>query len=147
MASNFANSCNVNATMDQAVFLFHDRFFYDTLGFTLLSESITPMGATFYLQHGVSFSSWGESISVNIVALDRQTLRVDVYSECDMPTQIVDWGKNRENVDKIFQYVFANIGRYAGMAQNAAPKKFCTKCGKQLAFNANFCSGCGEKQG
>lgn len=147
MATNFGNSCNVNATMDQMVFLLRDRFFYDALKLSLVSESLTPGGMVFYVQHGVSFSSWGESISINLVQLDTQTVRVDVYSECDMPTQIVDWGKNRENVDKIFQYIFANIGRYVAMTQNFVPKKFCTKCGKQLTADAKFCSGCGAKQG
>jgi hypothetical protein len=48
-----------------------------------------------YLEASVSlgFSSWGEKITVSI-----EGSLVTVISKCSLPTQCVDWGKNRQNV-------------------------------------------------
>jgi len=61
-------------------------------------------GMTVHLKHGVSMSSWGESIRVTLYNQGGQT-GVEVYSECDMPTQIIDWGKNSENVRNVFYFL------------------------------------------
>jgi hypothetical protein len=47
---------------------------------------------------GVNFRSWGESIHVYVDAEDR----VDITSESRFPLTVVDWGKNRWNVERIF---------------------------------------------
>ncbi len=44
----------------------------------------------------VSFFSWGERITIEF--LGRGELRVT--SRCAMPTQWIDWGKNKGNVEK-----------------------------------------------
>jgi hypothetical protein len=42
--------------------------------------------------------SWTEKVIVNIDDCGH----VRVESKCTLPTQVVDWGKNRRNVEKIF---------------------------------------------
>ena len=49
----------------------------------------------------LSFWSWTEKIDVKIE--DNGTVRMK--SECSLPTQIIDWGKNKRNVRKFFSYL------------------------------------------
>jgi len=45
----------------------------------------------------MSLTSWGERIAVQWVAEGQ----LHVRSECSVPTQCIDWGRNRENVEKL----------------------------------------------
>ena len=56
----------------------------------------------------MSFTSWGENITVEIF----QNSLVKVESKCAMPFQLVDWGKNKENVQTFFAHLrmVANVG-------------------------------------
>ena len=77
---------------------------YSGMGFTFLSENNYSNAIVYILQNGVSFSSWGEQIRVTLTPQGENTL-IDVYSECSLPTQVIDWGKNRENTSKIIMYL------------------------------------------
>jgi hypothetical protein len=55
---------------------------------------------------GFSFRSWGENISVHVD--DAGT--VQVTSECLMPTQLVDYGKNKSNVKRFLAGLSARLG-------------------------------------
>jgi hypothetical protein len=46
----------------------------------------------------VNVRSWGENITVTVGA-DGKT---EIVSECRVPTSVVDWGKNRSNVNRLF---------------------------------------------
>ena len=47
---------------------------------------------------GVNLRTWGENIHVHVGPGDR----VDIISASRWPLTLVDWGKNRWNVDRIF---------------------------------------------
>lgn len=47
---------------------------------------------------GFSFWSWGETITVSL----SRSGEILVKSECVLPTQVISWGKNEANVNKIF---------------------------------------------
>lgn len=46
---------------------------------------------------GVSLWSWGETVSIDV--LPDHTLAIT--SKCVLPTQCLDWGKNRRNVEQL----------------------------------------------
>jgi hypothetical protein len=56
---------------------------------------------------GVTARSWGENIYVCIDAEDR----VDITSKSRFPLTLVDWGKNRSNVERIFTRLESLLGR------------------------------------
>src|SRR5262249_2621791 len=45
---------------------------------------------------GVNVWSWGEKITITFVAGNSLVVR----NECTLPTQCIDWGKNKSNVRK-----------------------------------------------
>ena len=62
-------------------------------------------GVCFQITHGVTATSWGEKITVKLVPTGPAQTMVTINSRCALPTQIVDWGKNKSNVEKLFQYL------------------------------------------
>lgn len=48
----------------------------------------------------VGWRSWGENVEAWISHGPRGT-SVRLRSECALPTQVVDWGKNRKNVEQV----------------------------------------------
>ena len=86
------------------------------LNVELKSENPTPTGVWFRIHHGVTFTSWGEKITVTLQNLGNGT-GVDILSECGMPTQVVDWGKNASNVQVLFAYL--EQGLPVGQPMNA----------------------------
>ena len=46
--------------------------------------------------------SWGENVLATIGYGPRGAV-VTLRSECLMPTQVIDWGKNRQNVERIVE--------------------------------------------
>ena len=64
-----------------------------------------PNGITYQFSHSVSFTSWGEDIVVRLTAIHDAATEVILHSECSLPTQIIDWGKNKENVALIKLYL------------------------------------------
>lgn len=49
---------------------------------------------------GTNFFSWGEKIIILF-----QDEIVSVRSKCKLPTQILDWGKNKKNVKNIINVI------------------------------------------
>ncbi len=65
---------------------------------------ITEIGedeGVIHAKSAVNFWSWREKIEVNIDADGS----VSMKSECVLPTQVVDWGKNKKNVQQFFAYL------------------------------------------
>ncbi|MBE6742513.1 MAG: zinc ribbon domain-containing protein [Ruminococcaceae bacterium] len=88
---------------------------YSGMGFTFDSENNYSNAIVFNFRHGVSFTSWGEQIRVTLTPQGDNTV-IDVYSECSLPTQVVDWGKNKENTSRIIMYLSNNQQGYAQQA-------------------------------
>lgn len=59
-------------------------------------------GGVMYGSVPVGWRSWGENVSAT-VGFGPQGAVVTLRSECAMPTQLVDWGKNRKNVERIVE--------------------------------------------
>ena len=62
-----------------------------------------PAAGRLEARAGFSFWSYGENVWVQVG--DGST--VDVRSECIWPTQLVDWGKNKRNVNRFFGHLAA----------------------------------------
>jgi hypothetical protein len=56
----------------------------------------------------LSFWSFGETIEVHIGSFGTSTI-VDASSTCVLPTQILDWGKNRKNVRRLFDQLLQHL--------------------------------------
>jgi hypothetical protein len=56
------------------------------------------------LSSPVSLYSWGENVFVQISKFG-DLVEVEIKSQCKLRTQIIDWGKNKRNITKIYGYV------------------------------------------
>lgn len=50
----------------------------------------------FEVSTGVNFRSWGEKVVIDFM----EDHSISVTSKCALPTQCIDWGKNKANVNK-----------------------------------------------
>lgn len=108
--------------------------------------------------------SYGEKITITLLPYGSGT-RVHVHSTCGLPTQVIDYGKNRQNVNNIFKYLEDGIASAAAAIQpqrtvapqpqrTVAPQQpglqaqrdfiFCTECGARNPWRSRFCSSCGK---
>ena len=141
MAANFQQTKNYTIQPEYFFEVLRNPYFARALNIELKSENMTPGGLWYRFHHGTSFTSWGEKITVTVLSLQGGMTQVTVHSECGMPTQVFDWGKNSSNVTAIFnqleQAVFTNYN------QNMNAKCFCSSCGKQMNRGDKFCASCG----
>ena len=79
------------------------------LNVTIKSENPESDGSVWFrLHHGMTMQSYGEKITITLRPRTDGT-DVHILSECAMPTQIVDYGKNKQNCAAIFRYIDAGI--------------------------------------
>jgi hypothetical protein len=148
MAANFQQVKTYTIKPEYFFDELRNPYFAQALNIEMKSENYTPGGLWFRFHHGVSFSSWGEKITITVVVLQGGITQVTVHSECGMPTQVFDWGKNSSNVTAIFNQleaaVFARYNQDMYARNQAANSKcFCTKCGTQMLRSDKFCVKCG----
>ncbi len=153
MAANSSDTRTFRANMHQLVALMRDPAFHAELRLEYVSEAPSGPSMWFHFHHGVTFTSWGEKIIIGLIPVACDMVNVEITSRCAMPTQVLDWGKNKQNLEAIFHYIGNNLMRYQYLQpaapQNPAPNsgvKFCAKCGTQLNSSAVFCASCGAKQ-
>ena len=149
MAASYAGSIDFNISAEQIVNVLRERAFCSVLNLELKSENPTPTGVWFRFHHGTTFLSWGEKITITVTPLPGGITRVDASSECGLPTQVIDWGKNKQNVCNILEYVEKRLNSAAptqAQAPTTCATKYCFNCGKQIGADANFCCFCGTKQ-
>ena len=60
--------------------------------------------STFSARTRMSIYSWSENITVELYENGNLT-EVDFKSKCALPTQIIDWGKNKRNSKKFFKNI------------------------------------------
>lgn len=48
---------------------------------------------------GISWKSWGEHITVLVSAMSLEQSVVRIESRASWPLQVIDWGRNAENID------------------------------------------------
>ncbi len=58
---------------------------------------------------GMSFSSYGEDLMIAVMPTVKGSA-VRIRSECSMPTQVIDYGRNKKNIDRFAQ----ELGRLLG---------------------------------
>ena len=75
------------------------------LNVSLKSENPTESGVWFRIHHGMTAASYGERITVTLTRLPNGGTGAEIESECVMPTQMFDAGKNKSNVNVIFGYL------------------------------------------
>lgn len=94
------------------------------LNVNLKSENPGANGSVWFrVLHGMSMASYGEKITITLTPVGAGT-DVHILSECGMPTQIVDYGKNRQNCAAIFAYFDRGIeaaNQYAGAQPQPQP--------------------------
>ncbi len=62
--------------------------------------SADPATGLITMTSGFSFSSWGEKVSVNVGQVTEGSIQVDIQSK--LKFGLVDWGKNKKNLNKLF---------------------------------------------
>ena len=79
----------------------------------LIPAALQSLGWSCYQSSPTSFNSsvrmgwlsWGENITVDF----SYPSWIQVTSKCAFPLQIVDWGKNQKNFDKVLAQFFAML--------------------------------------
>ena len=105
MAANFVDSVNATAPIMTLVGRIRS-----IQGYQIIRETPGGRGGVeFELIHSISFSSWGENILLHLGPINETQTRVDIKSECSLPTQMFDWGKNKKNVVTIMNYLLNGI--------------------------------------
>lgn len=140
------------------------------LNVSLKSENPEQNGTIWFrIHHGMSMASYGEKITVTVAPVNGGT-SIHILSQCGMPTQIIDYGKNKKNVAAIFRYLEDGM-QSAPPAQQYAPQpapvqqqipaqqpaepqqisnpanqiRYCTNCGTPNSSESNFCIQCGTR--
>src|SRR5262245_32506076 len=73
-----------------------------------------PLGLEWRLSSDMSLASWGEKIVVIATGPDTAFVR----SQCALPTQCIDWGRNRKNVRRLIE-ALENAMRVAELLESA----------------------------
>lgn len=139
------------------------RRFTDVLRVSLKSENPMPGGCWFRFHHGMTFTSYGERITVTLNAINENTTMVEIHSEAAVPTQLIDFGINNRNISAIFQHLDHNVlfpymastGQtipYQAAPQTAPPQSYqaapamiCPRCGARIEAHFKFCNCCGAQ--
>lgn len=53
----------------------------------------------------MNLRSWGEKVLINVL----QDNSISITSKCALPTQCLDWGKNKANVDKFIAEIMKHL--------------------------------------
>jgi hypothetical protein len=70
-------------------------------GFRISKEDID--GGVIEFKVGASIWSFGETFKILITKIESQVTKVEVESNGSVGLQIIDWGKNKENIEIFFQ--------------------------------------------
>ncbi|GEM_PF-1658739 len=78
---------------------------YPVIGMALTNigaklKNVDPNTGLFFATCGFTLTSYGENITIQPYRTPTGC-SLNVKSECSIPTQIIDWGKNTENINKL----------------------------------------------
>lgn len=168
MAANHTEVDVFNADINSLKKFIKSIEFAYHLNLEMKSENPTSEGVWYRFHHGMTAASWGEKITITLSSVSALETKVEVRSECGMPTQVIDWGKNRQNACNIIEHIEANIK--SGVISSFAPTeydqafdsdlgksdrptpftgrdhKYCHNCGTKLMVDDRYCHNCGTKQ-
>ena len=169
MAANHTEVNVFNTDINSIMEFIKSGKFAGHLNLEMKSENPAPGGVWYRFHHGMTAASWGEKITITLTSISALETKVEVRSECGMPTQVIDWGKNRQNACNIIEHIEANVksGAIAASAsiggEYGAPEleytkndsstplmgrthKYCHNCGTKLEADDRYCYSCGTKQ-
>lgn len=66
-------------------------------------KAVDPAAGLVHAETRTSMWSWGEKITVHVDGYNQ----VSMLSQCLLPTQLIDWGKNKRNVNRFFGHLTA----------------------------------------
>lgn len=149
MGAKYGNSYILNADIKQVCTVISDFQFCSFLKLGFKSENPIQGGIMYFFNSSANLSSWGEDIDITVLYHSETTAQVIIKSKCTLPTQVIDWGKNKANVEKIYNYLTSRLAYTPPLnnaqSQQATAVRFCTKCGARLDAAANFCYACGAQ--
>jgi hypothetical protein len=119
----------------------------NTLGFKIKNSD--EFNGTIEARKGASIRSWGEGIKISITPSNGGS---QVYVESDVRYQVVDYGKNKDNVDKILTELDNRLLSPAQMPPPPPPPttpaaaQTCPTCDQPMTFiqqyNRWYCPNC-----
>ena len=163
MAAKYSNTYALNAYIGHICEVVKDMRFYDFLKLKFNSVSQIQGGMLYRYTSSINLSSWGENIDITVLYINENSSQVIIKSECALPTQLIDWGKNKSNVEKIYNHLIScmtgyfqslNNTQYQPVSNqnfnNSQPQQanmpvFCRTCGAQLDASSRFCNICGTQ--
>ena len=154
MGARHENYYEVGAGIDAIRRVISCRDFCEKLNLELKSENPDGERVWYRFHHGVTFTSWGEKITITLTPRSENLTSVVILSECGMPTQFIDWGKNKSNVNNIFKYIEQTLLTPCASSEHTPPRakktdesviNFCNACGNRVIPGSVFCSYCGKK--
>lgn len=83
-------------------------------------KGVQPWLMQYQFAKGVTLTSWGEKINIKLTPIGENQTSVEVHSECALATQVIDWGKNKENVQSIFHQLDSLLLPYITKSSTAA---------------------------
>ena len=78
-------------------------------------KSADPAAGLIRLSTGVSLTTWGENLDVNLRPAASNGVEVTIHST--LKVGLVDWGRNRQNIEKLFGRLSAVLAAPAGAWQ------------------------------
>lgn len=72
---------------------------------TFKVDFVDPQNFRIHLSKGASISSWGESMTISFFDPMNGGTRIIVNSKPKLATTLIDYGKNKKNVEAIVQYI------------------------------------------
>ena len=166
MAASYESSYVIGTDIESIREVVRDTGFSSALRLEMKSENPIADGVWYRFHHGTTFTSWGEKITITLGRVGEASTSLSIFSECALPTQVIDWGKNRKNVHNIFEYIEKQLAARNGgvrVSASAAPSgtnayascdgnsssdptpRFCSKCGARVSAEDIFCAHCGNK--
>lgn len=95
-----------------------------------------------FAETGLSLGSTGERITIRITE-HRDRTEVQVKSKCIF--QIIDWGRNKENVNRFFQHLHSCLPIVQGGTTDDG-QQLCIVCGIPIVARARYCPSCGAQR-
>ena len=135
------------ATHTQLALLLQDRCFAARMNWSLHESYPTPTGSCYVFFSNISMTSWSEKITVTLTSSGPNDTYVHILSKCVLPTQLVDWGKNKKNVEAVSAYILENMEHYRHRQAAPPPHQgfgFCRHCGAPRTGIGSFCPSCGK---
>jgi len=115
--------------------------FFENEKIKFVSSQPTGSGMVYRYKHGMSLLSHGETILITVTSTIEGATEVEVYSECALPTQIVDWGQNKSNVTNIFNCLDKYLSSTSSPSSNGT---VCPYCNQSLPTGSHYCAFCGN---